>query len=175
MAPPKRILVGKIATAHGVRGLVKVMVFAEDPKTLEKHGPLSIAAGGDKTITLKLKNSLGSKGGKFWLAEVDGVADRNAAERLRGTELWLERDKLPKTKKNEYYIEDLVGLTVRDSSGAIGKIAGVHNFGAGDMLDIQPVAGESFFLPFTKENIVKVDVAGKTVTVELPEGIREVS
>jgi len=171
----KRILVGKIATAHGVRGLVKVMVFAEDPKTLEKHGALSVAATGDTTITLKMKNSLGSKGGKFWLAEVEGVADRNAAERLRGTELWLDRDKLPKPKKNEYYIEDLVGLTVRDGNGTIGKIAGVHNFGAGDMLDIQPATGESFFLPFTKENIVKVDIADKTVTVELPEGIREVS
>jgi len=152
-----------------------VMVFAEDPKTLEKHGALSVAATGDTTITLKMKNSLGSKGGKFWLAEVEGVADRNAAERLRGTELWLDRDKLPKTKKNEYYIEDLVGLTVRDGNGTIGKIAGVHNFGAGDMLDIQPATGESFFLPFTKENIVKVDIADKTVTVELPEGIREVS
>jgi 16S rRNA processing protein RimM len=170
----KRILLGKIATAHGVRGLVKVMVFAEDPKTLEKYGPLFKKGKGDDTLKLKLKNSLGSKGGKFWLAEVEGVADRTAAEKLRGTELWIEREKLPAAGENEYYIEDLIGLSVRDRSGnAIGTVAGLQNFGAGNLLDIQPTGGESFYLPFTRENIVKVDVAGKAVTVEIPEGIRE--
>jgi 16S rRNA processing protein RimM len=168
----KRILLGKIATAHGVRGLVKVMVFAEDPASLEKYGPLFKKGSGDETITLKMKNSLGSKGGKFWLAETEGVSDRTEAEKLRGTELWIDREKLPAAGDNEYYIEDLIGLSVRDSKGkAIGTIAGLQNFGAGNLLDIRPNDGESFYLPFTKENIIKVDIPGKTVTIEMPEGI----
>ena len=169
----KRLLMGKIATAHGVRGLVKLLVFAEDPRSLEQYGSLYTSRDGDNVLTLKLKNSLGSKGTKFWLAEVEGIADRTAAEKLRGTELWLDREKLPAiTKDNQFYIEDLIGLNVRDKSGqALGAVAGVQNFGAGDLLEIKPVLGESFYLPFNKENVLKVDIQGGAVTVYVPEGL----
>ena len=169
----KRLLMGKIATAHGVRGLVKLLVFAEDPRSMEKYGALYTSADGEKTVTLKLKNSLGSTGTKFWLAQVEGIADRTEAEKLRGTELWLDKDKLPAiAKDNQYYIDDLIGLSVRDKSGqALGTVAAVQNFGAGDLLEIQPALGDSFYLPFTKENVLTVDIKGSAVTVHLPEGL----
>jgi 16S rRNA processing protein RimM len=172
-AKPKRIILGKIATAHGVRGLVKLLVFAEDPRSLEQYGSLYTSSDGGNVLTLKLKNSLGSKGTKFWLAEVEGIADRTEAEKLRGTELWLDRDKLPAiAKNNQFYIEDLIGLNVRDKSGdTLGMVAAVRNFGAGDLLEIQPVLGESFYLPFTKENVPAVDIKGGAVTVHLPDGL----
>ena len=158
--------------AHGIRGLVKVLVLAEDETLLNKHAPYT-AATGDKTLTLRLKNSLGNKDGRFWLASVEGIADRTAAEKLRGTGLWIDQDKLPKIKNpKEFYVTDLKGLRVIDQEGnLIGHIMGVDNFGAGDLLEIKPATGESFYLPYTQDNVVKIDMTAQTVTVDLPEGI----
>ncbi|HEY1022777.1 MAG TPA: ribosome maturation factor RimM, partial [Flavisolibacter sp.] len=87
----KRVCLGEISTAHGVRGLVRIRVYGDDPQAFTAYGPLFTSESGDKTLIIRMKNAAN----KFWLAEVDGVADRNAAELLRGTKLWIERDKLP--------------------------------------------------------------------------------
>ena len=164
-----RLLAGKITTAHGVRGLVKVLVFAEDATLL--NGPLNTAATGDQTLTITLKNQLGGKADNLWLAAVEGITDRNAAEPLRGRELWIERAQLEKPDDNEYYVTDLIGLTVCDQAGTeIGTVRAFDNFGAGDLLDIAPVAGESFYLPFTDENIISVE--NGVITVSLPDGVQ---
>lgn len=164
----RRICLGKIATAHGVRGLVKLHVYGDDPHSFEKYGALYTAETGSDTLTLRLKGRAGGQ----WLAQVDGVDDRNAAETLRGKQLWLDRDKLPPPADNEFYHVDLIGLAVHDESGArIGSVIGVENFGAGDLLDIRPDIGESFYLSFTKDNIRSIDLAAKKIIASMLDSI----
>ncbi len=160
MTEDKRILIAEITTAHGIKGFVKVRSYAEDENLLEE--PLADESG--KVFSLRLKNAL--KGD--WVAQIEGVNDRNAAETLRGTKLYINRAALPDTDEGEYYIEDLKGLRILDESGKeIGTLTGVENFGAGDLLDIKPMSGQSFYLPFTKD--VQVDLKGRTITIQMPE------
>lgn len=167
----KRICLGEISTAHGVRGLVRIRIYGDDPQSLTAYGPLFTTENGDKTLIVKLKNAAN----KFWIAEIDGVADRNAAEALRGTKLWIERDKLPETESDdEFYYEDLVGMTVRTAEDAnIGTVIAVENFGASDLLEVKPVAGPTFYLPFADEYIVEVNLPAKTITADIPDGLRD--
>ena len=161
-----RICIAKIATAHGIKGLVKLHVFADD-ETLA-NGILFTSESGDKTLSLKLKNQTA----KYWLAEVEGITDRTDAEKLRGTELYIDKENLPDADEDEFYIADLIGLACIDKSKKhIGKIIAVENFGASDLLEIQPDSGESFYLPFTDETVL--DVSETTVAVSIPEGLLE--
>ncbi len=163
----KRICLAKIATAHGIKGLVKLFVYAEDPQSLEDYGPLFVSETG--TATLKI--TLVSQMNKFWLANVEGVTDRTAAEKLRGTELWVDRDKLPAPEEGQHYHADLIGLpALDDSDNEIGKIISVSNFGAGDLLEIQPPGASSFYLPFTNDYVLSVNK--NSVAVYVPEGLR---
>jgi len=163
---PKRILIGEIATAHGIKGLVKVRSYVDDETLLESK-PLYTEETGNKTIVLTLKNALKND----WLMEADGVTDRNAAEDLRGTQLYIDRDQLPDAGDGEFYVEDMKGMKVVDAKGNdIGTILSVENFGASDLLDIRPAAGgDSFYVPFTDETIIDVNVDDGVVTVEIPE------
>lgn len=163
-----RLLLGKIATAHGVRGLVKILVMAEDPMRLETCGPAWTAKTGGKALTLKMKNPLG----KYYLAEVDGVTERNSAEALRHTELWIDRDNLPEADDGEVYYADLMDLPVFNSDGAkLGMVIAVENFGASDLLEIKPAGAPSFYLPYTDETIL--EVTDDKIIVEIPEGLLE--
>ncbi|MCB1651730.1 MAG: 16S rRNA processing protein RimM [Alphaproteobacteria bacterium] len=137
--PPKRICIGKITAPHGVKGLVKILPFCEDASLLEHAS--------EHEITLK------NSSGKYILAEVKGCNSREEAEKLAGCELTVTRSALPAIEEDgEYYIEDLIGLTCVDTDGTkIGAVKAVHNFGAGDLLEIQPLSGKTFLLPFTDE------------------------
>ena len=141
----KRICIGRIAAPHGVKGLVKILPYGEDINLIEQVE--------DYKITLK--NPMG----KYVLAEIKGVSSREDAESIQGTELFISRDKLPEIEEDDtYYIEDLIGLKTIDENGAeIGSVIAVHNFGAGDLLEIQPISGQAFLLPFNEETIVSVD------------------
>jgi 16S rRNA processing protein RimM len=144
--------------------LVKVSVFADDPALLDQT-PLFTSEKTDQTLTLTLKSS-GGKG--IWLAEIPAVTDRNAAEKLRGTELWLDREALPDIEEEDgvYYHADLVGLTAQNEAGQkIGTVIAVKNFGAGDLLEIKPETGGSFYLPFTADFVPSVDVKAGSVTL----------
>lgn len=160
-----RVCLGVIATAHGVKGLVKILCHAQDPSLLD--GVLFTSDSGAQTLSIRMKNSMG----KYWLAEVEGIHDRDAALALHGTKLWAGRDRLPVPEnEDEFYIEDLVGLKVRDAAGQeAGIVLAVDNFGAGDLLEIKPVSGESYYLAFTKKNVPAVDIAGGTLTIAPPE------
>lgn len=159
-----RILIAKIATAHGIKGLVKLHVFAENPQLL--NGTLFTSESGDKTLSLKLKNATA----KHWLAEIDGITDRNEAEKLRGTELYINQADLPETQADEFYIADLIGLACLDNNNKdIGKVIAVENFGAGDLLEIQPKGTDSFYLPFTDDTIL--DIHEDKIIIEIPEGL----
>jgi 16S rRNA processing protein RimM len=163
-----RLLLGKIATAHGVRGLVKVLVMAEDPLRLETCGPAWTAKVGGTALNLTMKNPLG----KYYLAAVAGVNDRNAAEALRHTELWIDRDKLPQAQEGEIYYADLMDLPVHDRDGQLlGMVIAVENFGASDLLEIKPKGAPSFYLPYTDDTIVEVN--DDRIVVEIPEGLLE--
>lgn len=171
MMPNRRVFVGKIIAAHGIKGLVKVSVFADDPALLDQT-PLFTSEKNDQTLTLTLKSS-GGKG--IWLAEIPTVSDRNAAEKMRGTELWIGRDALPETDDEDgvYYHADLVGLTAQDEAGQkIGTIIAVENFGAGDLLEIKPETGGSFYLPFTADFVPNVDTKAGIVTLARVEDFR---
>lgn len=166
-----RICIGEIATAHGVRGLVKIRHYGDNPKALEGYGPLYTTETGDKTVTLRLKHEAGGA----VIAEVEGTTDRNDAEKLRGTQLWTERQALPPIKEEGvYYHADLIGLEARTEDGAVvGTVTAVENFGASDLLEIKPPAGKKFFLPFVDDYVGVVDLENKTVIVEIPEGLLE--
>lgn len=158
----KRILIGEISTSHGVKGLVKVRTFVDDETLL--NGALFVSESGDKKLTIKLKNAMKD----HWLAQVDGIIEKNGADALRGTKLYIDRSALPDTDDGEYYIEDLKGMKAIDTNGQeIGIVVSVENFGAGDLLDIKPATGASFYLSLTDDAVVDLDA--KTITVEVPE------
>ena len=160
-----RLLVGKIKTAHGVKGLVKVQPFCEDIYLLQ--GDLFTSETGEDTLHLTFKNAMKD----HWLAEIKNISDRTQAETLRGTKLYIDESALPDLEDDEIYYKDLIGLNAVNESGAkIGKIIDVANFGAGDLLDIQPVqGGESFYVPYTNETVL--DITKETIIISIPEGL----
>ena len=167
MSESKRILIGETATAHGIKGFVKVRSFVDDDDLLQGDNVFT-AETGSKTIKITLKNAL--KGD--WVAEVKGVSDRNEAERLRGTKLYIDREAMPEADDGEYYVEDLKGMKIVDKNGKdIGVVLSVENFGASDLIDIKPESGASFYIPFTDDTVLDVDFEGGVITVELPETI----
>lgn len=147
MADQNRILIAKISGSHGVKGLVKVAFFGEDPNLLEAAS-LFTKKTGDTALSLSVKN----KTNKHYLAQIEDINDRDAADALRNTELYIDRSALPDTDDEDtFYIEDLQGIEVRDTQGEkVGILKSVENYGAGDLLNIKPLAGKEFLIPFTK-------------------------
>jgi len=158
----------EIVGVHGVRGMVKLKVFGDNPEALAGYGPLSDA---EQKKTFKLKDL--ALHGNTWLARVEGVDDRTAAEKLRGVKLYVAREKLPEIKKKDtYYHNDLIGLSAEWPDGKpMGKIITVANFGAGDLLEIKPLKGTSFYVPFTNAAVPHVDIAAGKVTIDPPPGL----
>ncbi|MBK9584634.1 MAG: 16S rRNA processing protein RimM [Alphaproteobacteria bacterium] len=154
---PKRICLGKIVSAHGVKGLVKILPFGEDVSLLETLSPLYTGAEGTERLGVKIHNL----SGKTLTASVTGCKDRDHAQNLRGTELWTNRENLPELNdETEFYIEDLISLEVRNIENVrIGKVTSVDNFGAGDLLDIHTDQGKSGYVPF--RSVFVGDVNGK--------------
>jgi 16S rRNA processing protein RimM len=158
----------EIVGVHGVKGLLKVKVFSEDPDRLMDYMPLCDAAGNGKFTFLSYAPHQ-----NIHLATLEGIKDRTAAEKLRGTKLFVPRARLPALKdKDTYYHSDLIGLSAKDEQGAvIGTIIQVANFGAGDLLEIKPVKGASYYVPFTKTVVPEIDLAARTATVIVPHGL----
>ena len=161
----ERLCVGVIAGAHGVRGLVKIKSFTDDPANLTAYGPLTDESGARRyqvAVTGRAKGVL--------LARIEGVGDRDAARALRGARLYVARAALPEPEDEEYYHADLIGLAVEDRAGApLGRVAAVQNFGAGDILEIERPDQGTLLVPFTKAAVPLVDPAGGRVVVEPPE------
>lgn len=168
MAAPKRIRVAKIGAAHGIRGEVRLFVDADDPLAVKKLGPLEDESGQRQFKIATLREANG-----HLIARFDGVADRNAAELLTNIELFVARERLPKQKdENTYYRADLVGLRVESRDGAtLGTVAAIHNFGAGDLLEIAPAGGgATFLIPFAAQFVPTVDVERERIVVDPPQG-----
>ena len=160
------VVVAEITGAFGVRGEVKVRPFTEEPEACLSYGPL---LGADGRVVLTPESSRPVKGALA--VRAPEVATREEAQGLNGTLLHVPRDVLPEPDEDEFYFGDLEGLDVKSVDGRrIGKVVAVHSFGAGDVLEIKPKQGASFFHPFTKAAVPKVDVAGGRVVVEIVEG-----
>lgn len=152
----KRVCLGRIASAHGVKGLVKLLPYGEDVFLLETLGPLYTSEHSAQTLKIKIHNTAG----KNVIAAVEGCADRDHAEKLRGTELWVDRASLPEIEEeDEFYVEDLIGLEVRNEQGVrIGQVSAVENFGGGDLLDVKPDGGQSAYIQFRNEFVGDVNL-----------------
>jgi 16S rRNA processing protein RimM len=161
------ICVARIGAAHGVRGAVKLWTFTEDPLALKAYGPLVTKDGARR---FELTSAREAKG--HLVATLKGVASREEAERLNGIELYIAREKLPETDEDEYYHADLIGLAAVNAAGEpLGRVIAIHNFGAGDIIEIAPPSGPTMLLPFTNAVVPSVDLASGRVVIELPKEI----
>lgn len=165
MAAP--ICVARIGAAHGVRGAVKLWTFTEDPLAVERYGPLTTKDGARQFEIASVRAAK-----DHLVATFKGIATRNDAEKLNGIELYVPREKLPDTDDDEYYHADLIGLAaVTAANEPLGRVVAIHNFGAGDIIEIAPPAGATMLLPFTNAVVPTVDIAGGRVVIELPKEI----
>ncbi len=165
MAAP--ICVARIGAAHGVRGAVKLWTFTEDPLAVTRYGQLMTKDGARQFEVTHVREAKG-----HLVATLKGIATREEAERLNGVELYVAREKLPDTSEDEYYHADLIGLAAVNAAGEpLGRVIAIHNFGAGDIIEIAPPDGATVLLPFTNAVVPTVDLEGGRVVIELPDEI----
>jgi 16S rRNA processing protein RimM len=161
--PPKPdlILVAQIGAAHGVQGEFKLLSFMEDPASVLEHSPLLSDKGQPALNITAAREHKGQL-----LVRAKEAPDRTAVEKLVGLKLYVERADLPVLEDEDDYITDLIGLEVIDQAGAVyGRVAGVENFGAGDLLDLQPLEGPRLFIPFTRDAVPEVDMTGRRIVI----------
>ena len=159
------VLLAAVIGAQGLKGEVKAKLFTATPDALPRYGELHTRSG----RKLKITAFRPSKPGEAVIA-FEGVGDRNAAERLKGAELFIARDALPATDENEFYHADLIGLEARDSEGRVlGKVAALHNFGASDVIELIRSDGDSVHLAFTKETVPVLNIEAGYIVVAVPE------
>lgn len=166
--PPRLILVAQAAGAFGVKGEMRITAFTEDPAALLHYRSLK---GADGSPALTLTSGRVAKAGL--IARAREVETREEAQALRGLRLYIDRASLPEPKEDEYYLADLVGLAVRAPAGEpIGAVKSVHNFGAGDLLEIAPGDGSpSWWAPFTRDIVPEVSLAEHFVVVDRPPDV----
>src|SRR4030081_13716 len=164
---PSQICVARIGAAHGVRGAVKLWTFTEDLIAVKAYGPLMTKDGARQFEVTHAREAKG-----HLVATLKGIATREDAERLNGVELYIARDKLPATEEDEYYHADLIGLAaVTAANQPLRRGVAVHDFGAGDIIEIAPPHGATLLLPFTNAVVPSVDLAGGRVVIELSEEV----
>lgn len=160
------VLVGTVVGVHGVRGNVKIKSYTDDPAALGRYRP--VLDGEGRPVRLRV---VGEAKGTV-LAQFDGVADRDAAEALRGTRLFVPRSALPPAAEEEFYHADLIGMVAETGTGErLGRIVEVANYGAGDVLEVRPDRGASILVPFTRAVVPVVDLAARRVVVDPPAGL----
>jgi 16S rRNA processing protein RimM len=150
----EQVLIGKITSSHGVRGIVKVDLYIESAEVISNLIFVN-DKNGDKLFNIQ---SL-AKHKNLYLVKLDGVDDRNQSDALRGTELYIDAEELPDLEEDEFFVSELKDLKVKDSKGEdFGMVRNVFNFGAGDILEIIQDTGDYFMLTFTKENVPSVNI-----------------
>ena len=169
-----RVCMGVVGAPHGVRGAVRIKSFTDEPAAVAGYGALEDESGQRQ---FKLQVIGAAKGDGMVIAKLSGVADRDRAEALRGLRLYLPRAALPPTGDDEFYHADLVGLAaVLEDGTRLGTVIAVHDFGAGDMLEIAPESsqgqgGPPVLVPFTRAAVPVVDVKGGKVVLDPPAGL----
>lgn len=160
------VCLGAVTGSYGVRGEARVKSFCAEPSAIGDYGPLTDDDGRQYRLTVTRP----VKGG--YAVRLSGVADKEAADALRGQRLWVPRAALPETDADEFYHSDLIGLAVLDTGGAtLGTVAAVHDHGAGDLLEIRgPGLKGSALIPFTRAAVPTVDIRAGRVVVDPPAG-----
>jgi 16S rRNA processing protein RimM len=138
----RRIALAAVAGAHGVKGEVRLKLFSDSAESLAAHQKLYVGGAVRRLLAVR-------DGGKAAVARFEGIADRGAAEALRGSLVEVDRSALPPLKEGEYYHADLIGLPCEDGDGgALGTVVAVENFGAGDLLEVELEGGKRSLIPF---------------------------
>ncbi|HXX26686.1 MAG TPA: ribosome maturation factor RimM [Pseudolabrys sp.] len=161
----ERIRVARIGAAHGIRGEVRLWPFTQDPMDVASYGELESEDGARRFTIEALRPAK-----EFLVARLSGVADRDAAEKLANLELFVPRERLPAIEEGDtWYHADLIGLAAVTEDGlAIGTVTAIHNFGAGDIIEITPEEGAVLMLTFTEASVPKVDLEAKRIFVLPP-------
>lgn len=170
-SPANLILVGRVAGGFGVRGEVKITTYTEDPKSLPGFKAL-LRQDGSPALTIT--SARVAKEGL--VARCVGIETKDAADALRGLRLYVPREALPEPDEDEFYLTDLVGLPVRHigDNALLGSVKSVQNFGAGDLLEIQPaLGGQTWYLPFTLAAVPEVKIAERLILADPPALVGE--
>jgi 16S rRNA processing protein RimM len=164
----ERICVARIGAAHGIRGEVKLWSFTADPAAIKDYGPLESEDG---TLHFEIEAMRPAK--DHLVARLSGVRDRDAAERLTNVRLFVPRERLPPPAPDEFYHADLIGLRAESQEGAeLATIVGIHDFGAGDLLELRPLgASSTVLMPFTAATVPLVDIAGGRIVIDPPQDL----
>ena len=163
-----RVCLGQIGAAHGVRGEVRLRSFTSDPAAIADYGPLETEDG----RVLEIEELRPAK--DHFVARLSGIGDRDAASALTNTKLYVPRERLPRTEDpDEFYHADLIGLAAVDRAGkTLGTVVAIHNFGAGDLIEVRPQTGGSTELvPFDITHVPEVDIASGKIVVHPPDGL----
>ena len=161
----KRVCLGAIAGAHGVRGEMRVKTFTEAPENIAAYGPLE-SEDGQRRFTLKVVRV---QAGDIVIARAPEVGSREEAQSLKGVRLYAPRSALPEPEEDEFYLDDLVGLRAVDEDDApLGHVSAVYNFGAGDLIELKGMTGKKgvHLIAFTRAAVPAVDLAAGTITVD---------
>jgi 16S rRNA processing protein RimM len=167
----KRVCLGVITGATGVKGEVKIKPYTQVPQDVGAYGPVVLVSeAGEEKSGVEVEVVRAAK--EVVVARLSGVEDRDAAEALRGFEMYVSRDLLPGEEEDEYYHADLIGLAAQDLGGAtLGTVIAVHDFGAGEMLEVELVPKGVAMIPFTKAAVPQVLIGEGRIVVDPPDGV----
>lgn len=155
--PANLILLGTIGAAHGIKGEVRITSHTQDPEAIADYGPLETDRPG---LTITIEKARLNK--TVLIARLKGIADRTAAETLNGVSLYIDRGKLPDMDdEDDFYHADLIGLDARlDTGVSIGAVIALHNYGAGDLIEVRdPRSGDTFLYPFTRAVVPTIRIS----------------
>ncbi|MEO0636428.1 MAG: ribosome maturation factor RimM [Pseudomonadota bacterium] len=171
--PNEQVVVARVGAPHGVRGDVRVQPFTADPLALADYSPLLVAKAA-KGLPQQLTISSARRSKTVLVVRFAEVATREMAEALKGCELSVPRARLDDAdlEEDEFFVADLVGLTAYDPAGGqMGKVVAVENYGAGDILEIQPLKGPRFMVAFTEQNVPELAIEQGRLTIDAPETV----
>jgi 16S rRNA processing protein RimM len=167
----QRVCLGIVTGPHGVRGAVRIKSFTEEPEAVARYGPLTDETG-ERRFEL---HPIGTVKGVL-IARLAGVEDRNQAEALRGLRLHLPRAALPPTAAEEYYHADLIGLEAVLYDGTpVGRVRAIHDFGAGDTLELARAGAPPIMVPFTRAVVPQIDLTAGRLVLDPPPGLLDES
>jgi 16S rRNA processing protein RimM len=167
-ATTQRVCVAQIGAPHGVRGEMKLRSFTAEPEAVADYGPLESEDGAARFEIEAMRPAK-----DHFVVRLAGIGDRDAAARLTNLRLYVPRDRLPPTEADEFYHADLIGLAAVTADGVeVGTVVAIHNFGAGDLLELRrPGGNETVMMPFTEATVPHVDIAGRRIVVAPPDEV----